>query len=206
MKKKKVKNILVVISGTKKGLGKAIYKEIIKLNQNILIINRPKNDLIKGEKVVNFLKRNVKIRKATEIVFINNAFVVGEIKKIGNLSIDKIKNSILSNILSYYFICNFLTSLKFKKIKIINITSGAAFTFKKKISLYSCCKLFNHKLTEFVSKENPRIKTFNFDPGIFKSDMNRIFVMKKILNRKKAKKAENVAIEILKKINLKNEA
>jgi short-subunit dehydrogenase len=205
MKNKNLKNILIIISGTNKGLGKAINKEIIKLNLDILTINRPNNDLINGKKVVNFLKRNIKIRQSSEIVFINNAFTVGEIKKIGNLSINKIKNSILSNIVSYYFICNYLASLKFKKIKIINITSGAAFTFKKKLSIYSCCKLFNHKLTEFVSNENPSIKIFNYDPGIFKSDMNRMLVKKKILNKKKIKKAKQVAIEILKKINLINE-
>lgn len=178
-----IKNSIFVISGSNKGLGKSITNYLLNKNFEVFQIKRPHIDLRNLNNLEGYIKKNFKNLKKKKIIYINNAASTGPLRLIGKFNFKDIINTISINVTSYFIILNYLISLK-KKTVVINITSGAAYTFNKFLSIYSCSKLFNIHLTKYLKKENKLIQIFNFNPGIFNSPMHQKLFKKRIIKKK----------------------
>lgn len=191
-------NTLIVITGTSRGLGKALFDILEnKSNKSLLCISRTFNieqiEKSKSKKYINLLKVDLSnsdeldnkldlffmdfLKNYNKVIFVNNAASIGEITKIGKLCNKDIQKLISTNITSPIIITNKL--LKFATnydLKIINIGTGAAINPIAGLSIYctSKCgiKMFFDVLRE-QEKDNLSIEVINFDPGVFDTDMQK---------------------------------
>lgn len=181
-------NILIIITGTTRGLGKAL-KTIFRM-YTVLSINRKeidKNDIYidLSEKDINLEKFNNIIKDYEKIFFISNASIIKPIKNIKDLTNDELDISLYTNFLNQAKIIMQIAKSN-KKYSILNITSGAAFTSNTKLSLYSSSKAAMHRFIEILKKEeenNPNaLYVDNFDPGRMQTEMQKDLITDKKLN------------------------
>ncbi len=187
---------LYIITGTNKGLGKALVDEVFLLdNSSIISIGRTLNeDHVKFLNTLSdrfhFIKIDLNqpallaekidsyheiMQRTDRIIFINNAGTIAPIEKIGCINSTKLLASININSASPAIITNrMLNKLSGKKLVFINITSGAA---KRPIDGWaaycaskSYAKMFFDVLAE-QTKDNPRIKVYQIDPGMMDTEM-----------------------------------
>jgi len=176
------------ITGSSKGLGKAIAELLLQNSNNIIYgLSRSNNiihdnfiyidiDLSDIEKISKYIFPQ--ITNANKISLINNAGVIGEIKTVGNKNALKISetfniNSISPNLLMNQFINQF-QDLPIEK-SIINISSGAGRHPINSWAEYCASKaaldMFSSVIAqEQISKENPFF-TFSVAPGIIDTEM-----------------------------------
>lgn len=181
-------NILIIITGTTRGLGKAL-KTIFRM-YTVLSINRKeidKNDIYidLSEKDINLEKFNNIIKDYEKIFFISNASIIKPIKNIKDLTNDELDISLYTNFLNQAKIIMQIVKSN-KKYLILNITSGAAFTSNTELSLYSSSKAAMHRFIEILKKEeenNPNaLYVNNFDPGRMQTEMQKDLITDKKLN------------------------
>lgn len=181
-------NILIIITGTTRGLGKAL-KTIFRM-YTVLSINRKeidKNDIYidLSEKDINLEKFNNIIKDYEKIFFISNASIIKPIKNIKDLTNDELDISLYTNFLNQAKIIMQIVKSN-KKYLILNITSGAAFTSNTELSLYSSSKAAMHRFIEILKKEeenNPNaLYVDNFDPGRMQTEMQKDLITDKKLN------------------------
>ena len=190
-----IKNPMFIISGSNRGLGKSITEYLLNKDYEVFQIKRPQIDLRNLNNLESYLKKNFINLKKKKIIYINNAATTGPLKLIGKFNFKDIIDAISINVTSYFIILNYLVSLK-KKTIVINISSGAAYTFNKFLSIYSCSKLFNIHLTKYLKKENKLIQVFNFNPGIFNSPMHQKLLKKKIIKKKTRVQTDDIIKKI----------
>ncbi len=181
------RNILFLITGTTRGLGKALkdkFKEY-----DVVSINRIKKedtdicmDLSVDNIEVNITKT---IKDYESIFFISNASIIKPIKKIKELNSEDLNISINTNFINQAKII--LQIIKSdKKYLILNITSGAAFTSNSNLSLYSSSKAAMHRFVEILKKEEENNSNAlfidNFDPGRMQTEMQENLIKDKNLN------------------------
>ena len=181
------RNILFLITGTTRGLGKALkdkFKEY-----DVVSINRIKKedadiymDLSVDNIEVNITKT---IKDYESIFFISNASIIKPIKKIKELNNEDLNISINTNFINQAKII--LQIIKSdKKYLILNITSGAAFTSNSNLSLYSSSKAAMHRFVEILKKEEENNSNAlfidNFDPGRMQTEMQENLIKDKNLN------------------------
>lgn len=181
------RNILFLITGTTRGLGKALkdkFKEY-----DVVSINRIKKedtdicmDLSVDNIEVNITKT---IKDYASIFFISNASIIKPIKKIKELNSEDLNISINTNFINQAKII--LQIIKSdKKYLILNITSGAAFTSNSDLSLYSSSKAAMHRFVEILKKEEENNSNAlfidNFDPGRMQTEMQENLIKDKNLN------------------------
>lgn len=181
-------NILIIITGTTRGLGKAL-KTIFRM-YTVLSINRKeidKNDIYidLSEKDINLEKFNNIIKDYEKIFFISNASIIKPIKNIKDLTNDELDISLYTNFLNQAKIIMQIAKSN-KKYSILNITSGAAFTSNTKLSLYSSSKAAMHRFIEILKKEEENntnaLYIDNFDPGRMQTEMQKDLITDKKLN------------------------
>lgn len=181
-------NILIIITGTTRGLGKAL-KTIFRM-YTVLSINRKeidKNDIYidLSEKDINLEKFNNIIKNYEKIFFISNASIIKPIKNIKDLTNDELDISLYTNFLNQAKIIMQIVKSN-KKYSILNITSGAAFTSNTKLSLYSSSKAAMHRFIEILKKEEENntnaLYIDNFDPGRMQTEMQKDLITDKKLN------------------------
>lgn len=181
-------NILIIITGTTRGLGKAL-KTIFRM-YTVLSINRKeidKNDIYidLSEKDINLEKFNNIIKDYEKIFFISNASIIKPIKNIKDLTNDELDISLYTNFLNQAKIIMQIVKSN-KKYLILNITSGAAFTSNTKLSLYSSSKAAMHRFIEILKKEEENntnaLYIDNFDPGRMQTEMQKDLITDKKLN------------------------
>jgi benzil reductase ((S)-benzoin forming) len=177
------------ISGTSRGIGKAIAEELLKDKGNYVIgISRSKSikhanyehitlDLTDVNSVQNF--QFIKIIDAEFIALVNNAATLGEVKHIGKRDNRSILSEYTINLISPSFLMNnFIKSYSdFSGEKIIlNISSGAGRHAIESWSTYCASKAALDMFSEVVkteqnlNKENP-VKVFSVAPGIVDTQM-----------------------------------
>lgn len=181
---------LFVITGTTKGLGKSLYT-ILSNNPDNLIITINRSDIkysnsnfnlcidlskTTNEDLKNFkdilkekLSANVK-----KVVFINNAFTLGRLSKIGNLNNSDIIKSINTNVISsLLLIKEFINATKEITIDktIINITSGASKTAIDGWSIYCLSKSAIEMFIKSIELEYSEYRCFNIEPGVMDTQM-----------------------------------
>ncbi|MDR2646492.1 MAG: SDR family NAD(P)-dependent oxidoreductase [Holosporaceae bacterium] len=178
----------IVITGTSQGLGECLfdsiscYKKRIKLlavsrrftskqialaesNNSLKLIYM---DFSNIESVKNNLDE-LDTGNDEEVIFINNAATIGEIKSVGELHLRNIIDSINTNFVSPIVIVNFLCK-KSKLVTVINISSGAANHPIDKWGLYCSTKNGIKSFLEVASIQN-NIDVINIDPGVMDTCM-----------------------------------
>lgn len=181
----------IIITGTSRGLGKALLDILVKKDIPIISISRAtlKNEYI-FDKVfhlnidfskkltleqLDLLEKILKKNSITELFFINNAGVISPIDFIGNLNNEEIYQNLNVNLLSPILIINKIISIGIiEKLTILNISSGAANKVLQGWSCYSTSKaamlFFLNALIE-ENKNNNKIEVINIDPGVMDTDM-----------------------------------
>ncbi|WP_332650949.1 SDR family NAD(P)-dependent oxidoreductase [Lysinibacillus sp. 54212] len=188
---------LFMITGVSSGLGEQIANKLIQRKEKIVAIGRKftKSQLDVSQispELIHLLNcdlandndLNSLLDKFTgdyfndvnEIVFINNAGVIGPIKKVGQYDdADSIKNNINVNYFAPLILINQLVRIApiTKKIKIINISSGAATKAVEGWSLYCSSKAAIMMFLSVLEKERDNIEILNIDPGVMDTKMQQ---------------------------------
>jgi len=173
-----------IITGTTRGLGKALMDIVLKENfvvsiarsrpdikefENLRHINCDLSDISAVKKVGFFTAQE--LNEVDDIIFINNAGMIEPISEIGKLDDGILKKSIDVNILAPMMLINNLISKVDKKITVLNISSGAANHPIEGWGVYCSVKAAMGMFTEVLSAEG--IKAVNIDPGVMDTDMQR---------------------------------
>lgn len=184
-----MKKSLLILTGHSKGLGRAILDtylqkdefEIIAISRTKLELNKPNLTEISldfGELDVleNELSSLFPADEFEEILLINNAGWIGEIKPVGSLQLKKMRNSININLLAPMYLTNaFVAAYKESKAKkiICNISSGAASKPMEGWGEYCSTKAAIAMFTKVAAKENQdsEFKFFSVAPGIVDTQM-----------------------------------
>ena len=208
------RRLLVIITGTSAGIGKSIKELLRKENIDIICLNRSLQDensiYIDLSDVKTLLKKLNILREEIDnkykehtIVFINNAFMLGPVDKLGSFKSEEIIRLTNTNIASPIMMFNFLASLT-NEWFVINMTSGAATSYNKYLGLYSASKLFIKKYLQFIilEEDNNCLGVLNFNPGIVKTQMHarlkeNILFRNEKFNNTIPKRSEEVATEIV---------
>jgi benzil reductase ((S)-benzoin forming) len=184
----------VIITGTSSGLGFELCNIMLDENCTVFSISRRflpeqlskaksnnnlvllKCDLSKSEQVKNCVS---KLEKSlifyTEVIFINNAGVIDPLGFIVNLDNKAIEEAITINLTSPIIISKMLIGLPKSKVKVINISTGAA---KKPIlgwPMYCAskagAKMFFDILEAEAEAGSGRLTVISIDPGAMDTDM-----------------------------------
>lgn len=176
------------ITGTSKGLGKALVDLLLKDENNFIYgfsrtgehthkrFSHRKIDL--GN--IDALKKNQfpELKNAQKIVLINNAGIVGDINHVGRLDNQKIIESYNLNLITPAVLANNFVA-KYGKCDtekmIVNISSGAGRTPIDGWSVYCSTKagmdMFSQVLKEDLELDNLSVKVLSLAPGIIDTEM-----------------------------------
>ncbi|MCS6796529.1 MAG: SDR family NAD(P)-dependent oxidoreductase [Raineya sp.] len=187
--------IAIILTGTSKGLGRAILNKILSItSKEFFIISISKTDISKNySNLTNFFHFNIDLSenfdselskihdiilklKITELIFISNAGVIEPISMVGKLDKNLLQKNISINLIAPITITNAILSWGgIKKILILNISSGAS---KKPIAGWSCycaskaaAAMFFECLRMECQNKNAIIEIENIDPGVMDTDM-----------------------------------
>lgn len=192
----------IIITGVTSGLGKALLDLLVKKDLHLICLSRrflsEQRNLLKINPHLQLI--NCDLRNSAELDFIvktqfqfpsvveemillNNASVISPLGSIGSSNLDKIAliESLHVNLISPIMLTNELLFLvnnnmlfKSTKLKIINISTGAAYHPVVGWSIYCAGKAgaaqFYQNLKEQV-KNNTNILVDNFDPGVMDTPM-----------------------------------
>lgn len=187
---------LIIITGINRGLGEAFFNHLIKKNDSLIVgvsrkITKAQEELLKADKFV-FIQLDLSslsnpedelnltsyLEKSDEIIYINNAATIYPINKIGGFKNSEIQNLIQLNTTSPLLITNYLFQVAGdKKMTVLNISSGAAYSPIVGWSLYCASKAANemfYKTLEAQEKYNANIRVLNIDPGVMDSGMQEL--------------------------------
>jgi benzil reductase ((S)-benzoin forming) len=176
------------ITGTSRGIGKAIVDELLKKETNFVYgISRNNNTEHKNYKHINMdLNELEKVKEfsfgnhpdAEKIVLINNAGILGHVTQVGKLYTNKIINSYNINLVSPSILINsFINQYQSHPAEkiIVNTSSGAARHTIPSWSTYCATKggleMFARVIEdEQQDFENP-VKIFSIAPGVVDTEM-----------------------------------
>jgi benzil reductase ((S)-benzoin forming) len=181
-------NVLIITGGSN-GIGKAIAKKYFSENFNVFSISRSKTadvnyqqiqaDLSSTENAITTLNSVFSnLNSISTITLINNAGSLGEINTLGNLSSEKIKQTIQLNTTTPLVLTNEfirLTKDLTCKKQIINISSGAAMSPYSGWSVYCTSKAAIDMTTKATALEQSEIengvKCVAIYPGVVDTNM-----------------------------------
>jgi len=170
-------DILYIITGTSRGIGRKLEEILEEKNVDFLSINRQDADLSDIKQVVNFLESTRNFLNHSypfhKIVFINNASNLGNPAPLGETSPKEITAAINTNFIAPVLFFNFLATLNNKWL-LVNMTSGAANTENKYLGIYSTTKLAVEKYIKFIELEETNcVGVYNYNPQVVLTDMNK---------------------------------
>lgn len=184
-----MKKSLLILTGHSKGLGRAILDtylnkdefEIIAISRTKLRLSNPNLTEISidfGDLDVleNELSRLFPSGEFEEIILINNAGWIGEIKPVGSLQVKEMRTQINVNLLAPMYLTNaFVSAYKESKAKkiICNISSGAASKPMEGWGEYCSTKAAIAMFTMVAAKESndSQFRFFSVAPGIVDTQM-----------------------------------
>jgi benzil reductase ((S)-benzoin forming) len=179
-----------IITGVNRGLGKGFVDVLIQDKDCFIIaISRSltKEQKEYSSKRFYFLEMDLSEDNITEkidglmelikteaIYFINNANIIGDIKKIEDVE-ESVIDSVLSvNIKSTIIITQYLLkNCHQHKISFVNISSGAANRAISNWSLYCSSKAFVQMFFNVAESEYTQHRFFNIDPGVMDTNMQK---------------------------------
>lgn len=221
-------NKLAIITGTSRGLGFAILNKLISVKGfDILSISRsaPQIEFNKNIRHLNldfskfpqtefFDELGLIISHYEEVIYINNAFTIAPIQKIGTMKSIDVQNALSVNVITPTLVINrILQFCKDKKLTIINITSGAAKRPVESWSIYSASKAYMEMLIRSIQNDYlnfTQLKVINYEPGVIDTGMQEQIrnstseiaaTFKDLKIQNKLKSADDVAIEVLHHMN-----
>ncbi|MDR7130000.1 benzil reductase ((S)-benzoin forming) [Algoriphagus sp. 4150] len=173
---------LLILTGHSKGLGRAVLDaylqhggfEIIGISRTKLGLGNPnlteisidfgEIDLLETELPKLFPSGDYR-----EIILINNAGLIGEIKPVGKLQFDSLRTQVNVNLLAPMYLTNaFVSAFRNSTARriICNISSGAASKPVEGWAGYCSTKAALAMFTQIAAKENNNIRFFSVAPGI----------------------------------------
>ena len=183
---------LAIITGGSRGLGKSLVNvfcvkgfDLVSIARGEKALNHKKilkhirqdiSDLDKIQKLFKQIEEIISQKAYDEIVLINNAGIIGDIKRVGNLKKEAISKTINTNLVAPIYISSeFLKLIKKDiKVRILNISSGAGIKPYYGWSLYCSSKAGMEMFSKVLAKEaarNNNFKTICIKPGIIDTDM-----------------------------------
>lgn len=192
-----------IITGTSKGLGESIVKQLLSPRNKVFCLSRKVNeslldearnlsidlafyqvnigDTIKVEGIFNEVFKEIQSEAIESITLINNAGVIEPITTAGTMNSTDLKVSVETNLLAPMILSNlFLHLTKNITVKkaIINISSGAANNPYSGWSAYCATKagldMFTRTAGLEQQKEAYPTTVISFSPGIMDTDMQKI--------------------------------
>lgn len=176
------------ITGTSKGLGRAIVNELLK-DENNFVFGYSRNNLITHKNYYHKLLdlnnldavKKIQFPELTQperIVLINNAGIVGDINHIGSVKNDQIISCFNVNLIApSILVNNFYNAyhqLSVDKM-VINISSGAGKSAIDGWSSYCSAKagidMFSKVLAEEIKIDDANFKVLSIAPGILDTNM-----------------------------------
>lgn len=186
---------LFIITGTNKGLGKALSEKILsdKIEASILSLGRSCDmelakqtdrfrhtsvDLTDSSAISMSLQTHAElIKHATQVVFISNAGTISPITAIGQMNETELIQSVAVNATAPAIICNYLLKvLNGKKLKLVNISSGAATRAIDGWASYCAGKAFAKMFFDVLKEQvqnKPDMEVYQINPGVIDTDMQK---------------------------------
>lgn len=184
----------IILTGATGGLGRCIVQEIHSQNKagradKLICCYRNEDkfaNLFSGietditkyktyeEDDFGLLLKNGEILESEFIVLILNAFSIAPIKAVGEYTQNEIDGMISGNIKSNVNLINGIVGISNKinkKLRIINLDSGAASFPLKGWGNYCASKAYMNAFLGVVALENPKFEIVSFDPGVMDTDM-----------------------------------
>lgn len=176
------------ITGTSKGLGKAITEQLLK-DENNFVFGYSRNNVITNKNYyhklidLNNLEALKKIQfpelnNPEKIVLLNNAGTVGDINHVGKINNDQIIACYNINLIApAIFTNNFVSAYKniSNEKLIVNISSGAGKSAIDGWSTYCSAKagidMFSKVFAEEIKIDNTNFKVLSLAPGIIDTGM-----------------------------------
>lgn len=189
-----------VITGASKGLGEAVAKRLIHERIAIISVSRTENEEVKNlalskgidytyyscnlsletevQEVFMDIAHSLFQKDPNEILLFNNAGVIDPIQTVGNLDQTPIIRNIQVNLIAPILITNLFFSkaqLSNTKVRVINVTSGAAVRSIEGWSVYCSSKAGLNMFTQTAAIEQAELKTNHkiiaFSPGVMDTSM-----------------------------------
>jgi len=185
---------LAIITGGSRGLGKSLVHTFC--NQGYFVISIARGNIdYKHKNLLNHFRQDltdlsimdklfvqidqlVSDHQYQEITLINNAGIIGDIKKVENSTMNSISKTIQINLTVPMVMSSCFLSLLKNKIdisyRIINISSGASFSPYYGWSAYCSSKSGLEMFSKVLAKEeinNKHFKSICIKPGVVDTDM-----------------------------------
>lgn len=191
-----------IITGTSKGLGESVVKQLLHENHTLFCVSRKQNNELKQlaqdkhvnlyyfscdlqkleevEKMMDKILGSIDSEKAEGIYLINNAGIVEPIKPVGKASNKEIEASIRVNLVAPMILTSTFIqsteSIQANKV-VVNVSSGAANQPKCGWSVYCSTKAGLDMFTKAAGLEQSSsqypTKVISFSPGIMDTDMQK---------------------------------
>lgn len=185
-----LKNKIIVITGSSKGLGKSLAQILVHEEAQVIVNSQNETDLkelakdISCDYFVADVSKFDDVKKLGEYIFneygkldiwVNNAGIQIAPGPIESVSTDQLQRLFGINFFGYFYGCQIALTYMKKQNNglIININSSAGLEGKSQISAYSSSKFAVRGLSESLRKEvqNSNIKIFNVFPGGIKTEI-----------------------------------
>ncbi len=181
-----------IVTGTSRGLGLALAQGLLKLDYQVISVGRSSHDELDEENSYRFIACDLSNiddiaglelqlgkyvhAEQEQLVLINNAATAAPVGVMGDLSDEEIISSLQLNLASVVQLansfCRIFSSLSCDK-RIVNISSGAAFTAIPGSSVYCIAKAGIEMLTQTIATENAHhgVSAMSIQPGFIDTGM-----------------------------------
>ncbi|OQM34406.1 SDR family NAD(P)-dependent oxidoreductase [bacterium endosymbiont of Pedicinus badii] len=213
-----LKNKNILITGANRGIGKQAAITYSKHGANVILVGKRKKSLMEVKKKLDKYKTKSEVicfdlncfEKNKYVSFIkkvkknfscldgllNNASILGSLKKIQNQRFYNIKKVFIVNFFSVFIITKYLIPvlLKSKNSSVVFTTSNATQKIKKKWAIYAISKISTEGImkafvSEFLKNKNIRFNCIN--PGRVATGMRKKAYPKE-KSKKKLKKTNQI--------------
>lgn len=180
--------MIYIITGTSQGIGRALATRFLEQGNRVIGISRRneiehpdfsfiKCDFTEKQQLYELDLSGFLPEDNQQIILINNAGVIGEIKRTNQLTLTHYTDVAMVNIVAAQFLCSYvLQTFGVEQVKtIINISSGAATRPIPAWGAYCASKaainLFSETLQEELKEMNSDTKVYAIAPGVVDTNM-----------------------------------
>ena len=186
-----MKNKVVIVTGASRGIGEATAKELAAQGAKLVLAARSAKKIAEVAKDIESIGAKAlavvcdvsdyksveklvaeTVSKYGEIdVLINNAGLIEPIAKFSETNPEYWANTINVNLIGAYNLIRAAFKFLNDDARIINLSSGAAFTALEGWSAYCASKAGLAMLTKSIGLEHPQINIYGFAPGLVDTAM-----------------------------------